>query len=51
MSFISVTGDREEAPVRAVTALSCSTDGNMVGFSVLNKEEAVLGSVSGVLMA
>lgn len=27
-------------------ALSCSADGNMVGFSVLNKEEAVLGKVS-----
>jgi len=29
-----------------VTALSFSVDGNMVGFSVLNKEEAVLAKVS-----
>ena len=48
MSSFSVIGDREDAPVRAVTALSCSTDGNMVGFSVLNTEESVLGTVSNV---
>ncbi|CAL8250627.1 unnamed protein product [Boreogadus saida] len=43
-------GDIEDAPVRTVTALSCSTDGNMVGSSVLNKEEAVLDLDSGPIL-
>ena len=44
-SFFSVTGETEDFSVGTVNKLSCSSEGTMVGFSVLNKEDDVLAEV------